>query len=396
MSIAARIIFVLLSNTNTMRFTQLLSCLAFIISTLVMSCSQKGSQTDPGLSSESPSETPGSGESAELEYESLKDPNEGAFTVQMPKGWKSKIGLERISGSIRECGVSLSPDGKTRLFFGDPSIPTFTIPMPEWGMPEGVQTGNPLSQVRNYVPAGNFVKEYASMAFGNANQFKITAVEDDPQLQQEYLSQAKKAGATAKITAARLRFEYEENKEKRIGLIRCVTSEVGYSWFVNVSGFNTTEAEFSKTQRRYETMAQSYKTDPAWREKENLAFASRMEQDRMLSAQRMQQMTSAHQQRMSDMNSNFQAHQQRMNNLHSSYDNYNQAYQQQMQSRDENHRRFVDVITDKQQIRQGNQVGKAEAGYNQYYVNSSTGQYFGTNSPVDQIPEGYEAWEIDN
>jgi hypothetical protein len=119
------------------------------------------------------------------EFEAIVDPNEAAFTVNMPKGWKSKVSLERVYSQTRNCGVSNSPDGKTRLFFGDPSFTIFNLPAPEYGMYEGAQTGNPLSQVKHFVPADQFFREYADMAFGNNKQFKIVSVTTDEELKKE-------------------------------------------------------------------------------------------------------------------------------------------------------------------------------------------------------------------
>ena len=332
----------------------------------------------------------------EPEFETVKDPNESAFTVNMPKGWKTKVGLERVSGQIRECGFTISPDGKTRMFFGDPSIPAYSLPMPQLGMYEGVNSGNPMSQVRSYVPAGNFAKEYAGLVYSKMEGFGYVSSEEDPELKREFEQAALKVGVQSKVTAARVKFKFRENGEDMVGAIRCVTSEAGYSWIVNISGYTTTPAKEEQTKALFAGMTSSYRTEPAWREQENRAFANRMENDRYESNQRMNQMTAAHQQRMNNMQSNFQSHQQRMSNMQSSFDNYNQAYNQRMAQQDRNVDQFIDVINERQQIKNGDQTGKVESGYNQYYVNQSTGQYFGTNSAPEQIPEGYEEWQIDN
>jgi hypothetical protein len=268
--------------------------------------------------------------------------------------------------------------------------------MPEYGMYEGAQTGNPLSQVKHFVPADQFFREYANMAFGSNKQFKIVSVTPDDELKQEYEKAFAKSTANAKITTASVQFEFNEGTEKRTGKVNGVAYLAGGIWGVDCSGYTTSVDQVPLAEKCITEIRKSFKTNPEWREKENQAFASRMETDRQNSDARMRQMTNAHNQRMNDMNANFNAHQSRMNNLQSSYDAQNQAWNNNQANQDNQHRRNVDLIRGEEQVRNGNQVGKVESGYNHYYINKSTGQYFGTNSQPQSPPENYEEWQIDH
>jgi len=345
---------------------------------------------------------------AVLEFTTLSDANENAFTVDMPKGWTSKVSIERVYSQVRNCGVSVSPDGKTRLFFGDPSFPMFNLPAPEYGMTEGMQTGNPLSQVSRFIPAEQFFRDYAKMAFGKNTGFKIISSEPDKELQQTYEKAFEKNGAQSTITTAAVVFEYTDGTEKKTGRINGVAFLMDMIWSVDCSGFSTSAGKSEIAEKYQAAMVKSFKTNPQWREKENQLFAQRMETDRQNSDANMRQMTNAHNQRMSDMNSNFNAHQSRMKDMQASHDAYNQnwsnaqagqnnqAWSSGQASNDNQHRRTIDAIRGEEQVSNGNQVGKVEAGYNHYYVNSSTGQYFGTNSQPQSTPENYQEWQIDN
>jgi hypothetical protein len=98
---------------------------------------------------------------------------------------------------------------------------------------------------------------------------------------------------------------------------------------------------------------------------------------------------------MANMQSSFNAHQQRMGNLQAGYDAQNQTYINNQISSDNQHRRTIDVIRGEETVRQGNKTAKVEAGYNNYYINSSNNSYYGTNSDPQTVPSGYEKWNVE-
>ncbi len=114
-----------------------------------------------------------SDESNDLSYESMTDPNENAFTIDVPKGWNSRISLERFNTITRQCGVTVSPDNKTRVFFGDPSIPNFVLPEPSIGLYENGPFDTPTSQLRQFVSDENFMSDYTKMAYGRSTSIEL-------------------------------------------------------------------------------------------------------------------------------------------------------------------------------------------------------------------------------
>jgi len=64
-------------------------------------------------------------------WTSFQDPNEQAFTVEVPKGWTIKGGLFRVGYSDARYMVDMiSPDGKTEVRLGDMAIPPYALPTP--------------------------------------------------------------------------------------------------------------------------------------------------------------------------------------------------------------------------------------------------------------------------
>jgi len=60
-----------------------------------------------------------------LQFVSFVDPREGAFTVDVPAGWKTAGGLFRASPFVSHPAVETdSPDGQTRVVMGDALLPT--------------------------------------------------------------------------------------------------------------------------------------------------------------------------------------------------------------------------------------------------------------------------------
>ncbi len=333
----------------------------------------------------------------EIEFVTMTDPKENAFSIDMPKGWNNMISLERVGTETRNCGVSISPDNKIRFFISDPSIPSFTKPMPQIGLHEGYNSGNPMSQVRSFIPADKFYTDYVTNAFGRNQGFKIVSVSPDREVEKKYRDTFKSMGDVSGQMGAHTAiviFEFTLNNEPYKGKLLGVSVDGPMSWNADLNGFTAPASQFEMAEKIARKMSDSFKTNPQWREQQNQAFAARMQNQRDQSNAQMQQMTSAHNQRMNDMQNDWNAHQQRMGNLQQSYDSHNNAWQNQQNSLDNQHKRTIDGIREEQLVRGNNgQYGKVESGYNNYYVNPNTNQYFGTNSELQTVPENYQQWQ---
>jgi len=66
---------------------------------------------------------------ASLRYTRWTDPKEGAFSLELPSGWKASGGLARYAAVDIRSGVSIvSPDENVSLLVGDSSVGTFIVP----------------------------------------------------------------------------------------------------------------------------------------------------------------------------------------------------------------------------------------------------------------------------
>ncbi len=77
----------------------------------------------------------------------------------------------------REIVSSVSPDGKTVLFMGDPKLPSYNNPAT--AHPIIVQFADQLDylELRSYEPAESYFPDYVTRKFGELPDFAITGVE---------------------------------------------------------------------------------------------------------------------------------------------------------------------------------------------------------------------------
>lgn len=106
---------------------------------------------------------------ASLRYTRWTDPKEGAFSLELPTGWKASGGLARYAAVDTRVGVSIvSPDENVSLLIGDSSVGTFIVPsqMLELG---GFSEGSKYSPgygvtmtVLRYLEGVDFASRYAT------------------------------------------------------------------------------------------------------------------------------------------------------------------------------------------------------------------------------------------
>ncbi len=324
----------------------------------------------------------------------VTDPREGAFTIQMPKGWKGEASLERVSDQTRSRGFAKSPDGSSMLFFGDVKMPIFWMPNPQMNIREGMSLG-PVTQVRSYQPANIFFESYVRNQYGKLPGFRLVSNQPHPELQQRVEAVAAKYGVQALITTTAVAFDFDDNGKTIHGQINGTTYRMQGIWMVDVHGYLTEDNPADMETLMQKVMA-SFETSPEWQARENQRQQQRnaamQAQTRQIDEQTRLN-TMAHNQRMADMKQNFDSHQRMMQDRYAANDAYNQAWSNNQNSQDGQHERFVDMIREEETVTNGAYQGKVEAGYNQYYVNPNTGEYIGTNNMQNPNASVYELWK---
>ncbi len=311
----------------------------------------------------------------------MTDPKEGAFSILMPQGWNSQIALERPEGQVRICGASTSPDGSSRIFFGDPNMPTFMVPNPQMGMNAGMQTGSRMLVILPYMPADQFAADYAKRCYGQLPGFTITQVAPNQQYQAEVAAKFREVGLNPRMSAAFATFEFTYEGKQIRGRINSMTAQFEGTWVVEVNGF-TTSGDPAATEKILNTVIESHQTNPQWQQQEN-----------MRNQQQMAQSNANHQQRMNNLKQNFNSHQNMMQQRYSAADAQHQNWQNNQAAQDQQHSQYMDYVRGQENVTNGTQSGKVDAGYNNYYVDPNTGQYIGTDSYTNPDPGTYEQWE---
>jgi hypothetical protein len=215
---------------------------------------------------------------AEVELVMLKDPLEGAFTLQMPRGWANRAHLVRRGWAHpRTVATTLSPDNQTLLFFGDPEVPTYTEPYRRYDDP--LPTGSDGEDIKPYQKAEAFLPDYVEKKFGRLPGFRLTgAVEPNPGLERHVKAAMKRLNVSeVPFSTALATFEYTGAAGTPIPvLVNCMTAKFADTWTVDISG--VASADGGDPRRHNDLLfriAASHRPDPKWMKKERQAWAER-------------------------------------------------------------------------------------------------------------------------
>lgn len=100
-------------------------------------------------------------------YRAWTDPQEQAFTVEVPSGWRVEGGVNRMAPvDVRPAWALTDPSGAIRVWSGDAQIPPFTLPSPllsaaGFGIGSWYSPGYGVNfQVQPYMDGGSFAEAY--------------------------------------------------------------------------------------------------------------------------------------------------------------------------------------------------------------------------------------------
>jgi hypothetical protein len=123
---------------------------------------------------------------AQVSYATFSDPEEHAFSTQVPSGWRTVGALTRRSAlQISPFVRALSPDRMTYLMVGEPTLLTYTPPSAmtqRFGWREGSLHDAGLggvSMLLHYIPGAQFAQLYGQTALGGlCPQLRLQAVQE--------------------------------------------------------------------------------------------------------------------------------------------------------------------------------------------------------------------------
>lgn len=161
---------------------------------------------------------------ARLDWTRWRDPQEAAFEVDIPQGWRPQGGMLRQHGYTRPTFDLTSPDGRIRLMVGDAAAPRFIIPSPlllSLGNAEGQPVrGSPGLVMLRFRPAAEAAADLATRRFG---RIEVLGLRDRPDLAAFRRQNQPQGvpGTVAMLTAADLEFRVADG---RLGALSLVTA----------------------------------------------------------------------------------------------------------------------------------------------------------------------------
>jgi hypothetical protein len=340
-----------------------------------------------------PDGTSGNGDSGGgIELVPLTDPNEGAFTIFLPQGWQNQAYLVRPHGAPRSVVTALSPGGETLLFFGDPQMPSFSLPTPEMYPGHPLANLNPMMQVHPYVPAEPFFLHYIQQRYGHAPGFRVIGAEPCPEMERAARADARKHGMDAGVTAVTVSFQYEEGGRTVRTRLHGLTMSMMQVWVADVCGIRSTDENPARWDGLLFHIGRSRQTNPHWQQMQNQAHVQKMNQIHWDHQNAMQQMQQNHQNNMAWIQNSAESHQARMDSLHAQADAQVQGWYAQQNASDAAHRNFMDTLTGQ------NTVGPNAAGGEDFshrrFLNYITEQetVVGQDGASYQVEAGYDRY----
>lgn len=346
---------------------------------------------------------------AGVELVTVGDQNEGAFTIQLPRGWQNQAQTVRPYGQVRSVVTALRPDGLVYFYIGDPQLPNFSIPTPDFYPGNPFANMNPLMQVHPYVPAAAFFGQNLQQRYARAPGFRLSGGGPCPALEQSARESAQRLGVQGMVTTCSFAYEYADASVSG-GQVRAhlhgLTLLMNHVWVPNVCGVMVSGGE---DPAAYDPLLlkihASYQTNPQWRQMQDQQHASAMQQIQWNHQNNMQQMQWNHQNNMNWIHQSSQAHQARMDNLHATADAQMQSWQAQQNVNDGmhrqfihgireqsaampgtggggdfSHRRFTNYITEQETVISADGTAyQVEGGYERYYRHKNDDTYVGTD-----------------
>lgn len=308
------------------------------------------------------------------------DPVAGAFTVDVPLGWDSTVFSSGMFSDHRQTVISMSPDGLTVLFSGDPSLPYYWSPSHPNNQYETSQImvdSLENAEWREYEYADTWVEWWIYDKFGNLDGFVYYGSEFDPQEEQNmYETYARELGISIDVSVARGYFGYETEYGPMTGLVVGSTSNMDSVWYATVRGLSTI-GDPLEYEPMLTAMVESETTTPEWKSQQDQYWAQVQAQNQAFT----EQMISTHNSNMAWIQNSSAAHQARMENIWAANDASMNNFYNRMASMDSNQRSFLNYLQDENTVQiAGGETYQVPQGVDVYYVNPSTGATVGGNS----------------
>lgn len=214
-----------------------------------------------------------------LSFHRVNDPTEGAFTVEVPSGWRVEGGTTRLSAvDVRHSIRVWSPDQQIYAFRGDSSLGMFIVPSQLTDMAnlrEGSVYQGPAGSmvIQRYLPGIDFVRTWLGGAQRQCSGLRIVNQESFDQASRQLMADLNRVfGGTAQYRIDAGAVDFACGASGNVGSVTAttmLTQIVGAAappfWVVlDLGGFIAPVARVQEAAAVAARLQSSFRYDPAW------------------------------------------------------------------------------------------------------------------------------------
>lgn len=250
------------------------------------------------------------------QWTQFTDPNEHAFTVEVPRGWTVRGGLFRFGYSDARGMVDMrSPDGQINLRIGDVSIPTYALPSPPYNTREGsdVDLGAQAHMVvARYRTGPEFAVLYAPSRFGET----CHNPQADASFAELSIPDAVPIPESAKSSSGQIAYRCQGANGPLVTFVYTRTILAGPIWqAVTIGSFSAPPDKVAEARNLFTHSAQSFRLSPEWiqyqqqMDAQGMDYQRKRQQGRVIILQQQVQQFEAKMRAMQQQVNAFEAHQ---------------------------------------------------------------------------------------
>jgi hypothetical protein len=253
-------------------------------------------------------------------WTTFQDPNENAFTVEVPQGWTVNGGMFRMGYSDYRPMVDLrSPDGKVNIRLGDVSIPSYSIPNQNHSQEGSTIDLGAQAQltVARYRSGKEYAPLYARVRFKDCKSLTPQAINSPPPApDQPELAEVKQT------TTGEVSYSCDGS---RTAYVYSKSALYGPFWQVHALwSFEAPSDQVLSARAIIEHAVKSYRLNDAW-----IQHQKQLDQEAMVYQKQRQQ---ARMRQLSQQVAQFEASMQAMRNQVASFEHRMQQQSDQVES----------------------------------------------------------------
>jgi hypothetical protein len=223
----------------------------------------------------------GGSPAADVAFVRFQDPAEGAFALDVPRGWRVAGGLVRKAPvDVRTAVVASTPDDQVHLRLGDVDLPPFVLPtamLRQLGFAEGASYSpgyGVTMQVLRYLPGEQFAGHYVTSRVGpTCTGLQIAGARPLPQTVDAMNAIMARHGSpvmTQRLHAGDVAFRCQRGATPMVGYLFTATmltaaADGSGTWTVEqLQGYLAAADRASQAQAVLARMVQSVRLNPEW------------------------------------------------------------------------------------------------------------------------------------